>query len=65
LYPRVKVGAKVTVTWQTFRGSASPVSASSNDEEAGQARKTYNSAKRRVPKNAEAPKRPMRSAAAQ
>lgn len=64
LYPRVRVGAKVTVTWQTFRGSASPVSASSNGDEARQLRKNYNSTKRRVPKSAQqAPKRPVRSAA--
>lgn len=54
LYPRVKVGAKVTVTWASFRGgSASPL-AQNNDEGARPARAEYNNAKRRVPKTADA-----------
>jgi lipoprotein-anchoring transpeptidase ErfK/SrfK len=52
LYPRVKVGAKVTVTWNTFRGSATPVS-SYNDDPRPE-RKSYQNAKRRVPKTADA-----------
>ena len=53
LYPRVKVGAKVTVTWNAFRGSATPVAAS-DDEQARPERKVYQNAKRRVPKTADA-----------
>lgn len=64
LYPRVKVGAKVTVTWATFRGGSSPVSATSEDA-AGSTRKATDSAKRRVPKAAEATEgRRIKSAAA-
>jgi lipoprotein-anchoring transpeptidase ErfK/SrfK len=62
LYPRVKVGAKVTVTWNAFRGSATPVSYSS-DEQPRPERKVYQNAKRRVPKTADAGAR-VRSAAA-
>jgi lipoprotein-anchoring transpeptidase ErfK/SrfK len=64
LYPRVKVGAKVVVTWDTYRGKATPVAAAS--EEARPERKAYSNAKRRVPKAANAPERrkPQRSAAA-
>ena len=58
LYPRVKVGAKVTVTWNTFRGgAAAPASASTGDE------RTYEGPKRRVPRAAEAPARVRRAAA--
>ena len=51
LYPRVRVGAKVTVTWNTFK--TSPSGFSSYDD-AGPQRKTYSNAKRRVPKTAHA-----------
>lgn len=64
LYPRVKVGAKVTVTWASFRGGATSVSSSAGDGERP-ARKVYNSAKRRVPNTAEAAEpRRIKSAAA-
>lgn len=63
LYPRVKVGAKVTVTWASFRGGASPIS-SSSEEGASPTRKAYENAKRRVPKSAQAVgQRRIRSAA--
>ncbi|MEZ5816919.1 MAG: L,D-transpeptidase [Hyphomicrobiaceae bacterium] len=48
LYPRVRVGAKVTVTWKTFRGG--DYSATGGDEAAP--RRTYHNSKRRVPKSA-------------
>ncbi|MDX2158082.1 MAG: L,D-transpeptidase family protein [Hyphomicrobiaceae bacterium] len=53
LYPRVKIGAKVVVTWDTFRNKALPVSAGTS-EDGRPERKTYNNAKRRVPKTADA-----------
>ncbi|MGE0701480.1 MAG: L,D-transpeptidase [Hyphomicrobiaceae bacterium] len=64
LYPRVKVGAKVTVTWNSFRGGATAAAASYSNDEARAERKTYNGAKRRVPRTADASGR-VRSAAAQ
>ncbi|MBS0243555.1 MAG: L,D-transpeptidase [Proteobacteria bacterium] len=36
LYPRVKTGAKVTVTWNSFKGGAAPVSSFENGDEAPQ-----------------------------
>ena len=63
LYPRVKVGAKVTVTWSTFRGGAAPVASSSDDQLRAEP-KANQSSKRRVPKTAEAGPG-LRSAAAQ
>jgi lipoprotein-anchoring transpeptidase ErfK/SrfK len=61
LYPRVRVGAKVVVTWDSFRGRTGPASAS-GDEAAP--RKVYRSAKRRAPRSAEARPSRIRSAAA-
>ena len=61
LYPRVKVGAKVTVTWNTFRGSQF----SSGSDEAAPDRRAYQNAKRRVPRTADAASYRVRSAAAQ
>jgi lipoprotein-anchoring transpeptidase ErfK/SrfK len=49
LYPRVRVGAKVVVTWDRFGGGGGPASVRS-DEPAP--RKTYRSTKRRVPTTA-------------
>lgn len=64
LYPRVKVGAKVTVTWASFRGGATPVASSGAEESDRPARKSYNNAKRRVPNTADATSaRRVRSAA--
>jgi lipoprotein-anchoring transpeptidase ErfK/SrfK len=51
LYPRVKIGAKVTVTWNTFK--TSPLGISSDDQPRPE-RKVYQNAKRRVPKTADA-----------
>ncbi len=61
LYPRVRVGAKVVVTWDSFRGRTGPSSASG--DEAGPQRKVYRSAKRRLPGTAEAAPSRVRSAA--
>jgi lipoprotein-anchoring transpeptidase ErfK/SrfK len=59
LYPRVRVGAKVVVTWNSFRGGGS--NTVSNE---GRSRKVYRSStKRRVPGTARAATR-VRSAAA-
>jgi len=51
LYPMVKVGAKVLVTWNSFKGGATPVSASGDDAMQPE-RKVYRSTKRKVPKTA-------------
>ena len=60
LYPRVKVGSHVTVTWNSFRGASSPVSMGGEPSP----RKEYLNAKRRVPKSADATARSsVRSAA--
>lgn len=40
LYPRVNVGAKVTVTWQTFRNGATAMPAASEDAPRGVRRQT-------------------------
>jgi lipoprotein-anchoring transpeptidase ErfK/SrfK len=61
LYPRVRVGAKVIVTWDSFRGRGGPTTASG--DEAGPSRRTYNNAKRRVPRSADAGTTRIRSAA--
>ncbi len=60
LYPRVKVGAKVLVTWQTFKTSAGASAAASDND--GDDRRKYKKAdtastqKRAVTKRAEAPR---------
>jgi len=61
LYPRVRVGAKVTVTWKTFRNSGTGYSSSFWGSDEPQQRST--TSKRRVPKSARAPSH-VRSAAA-
>lgn len=51
LYPRVRVGAKVTVTWNKFQ-STSYSSFYGSDSEARPPRRVYDNAKRRVPRSA-------------
>lgn len=49
LYPRVNVGAKVTVTWATFRGgSSSPVSQTSEERAPRQPKAEQQAVKRRI-----------------
>ncbi len=61
LYPRVRVGAKVTVTWNRFRTSGYSASYGTEDEARPQ-RRRYETSKRRVPRSAQASAR-VRSAA--
>lgn len=49
IYPRVNVGAKVTVTWASFRGgSASPVSQTSEERAPRQPKADQQTVKRRI-----------------
>ncbi len=61
LYPRVRVGAKVTVTWNKFQTSGYSASFGSDDEARPQ-RPRYETSKRRVPRATQASAR-VRSAA--
>lgn len=63
LYPRVRVGAKVTVTWNKFQTSGYSASYS-NDDEARPQRRLHETSKRRVPRAVQASAR-VRSAATQ
>jgi lipoprotein-anchoring transpeptidase ErfK/SrfK len=64
LYPRVRVGAKVIVTWNRYSTSASASSSSFGSGESVRPRAEYRNAKRRVPRTATVERR-TRSAAVQ